>query len=185
MPTLPQLLLPAPEGMASSMSSGSLPLNRARLLEGMLPARLGVQKPAPLPKLLCTITPINTGEQIQGYAIYRPQFQLLSGFNPIADLLIFTDRNLYILPIFSDIAPVGLAFPFDYVYLSYDESERGQRCHLQYVHGAALGLQDPSKSTVSFAFNGGDWHKSVAVGETHGIASVQFGNELLFCAQGP
>ena len=184
MPTLPQLLLPAPEGMASSMSSGSLPLNRARLLEGMLPARLGVQKPAPLPKLLCTIVPKNAGEQIQGYAIYRPQFTLLQGFFPVADLLIFTDRNLYILPIGSDVAAPGLGFPFDYAYLSYDESERGQRCHLQYVHGP-LGLQYASRSFISFDFNSGDWHTDVAAGEMHSMAAVQFGNELLFCAQGP
>lgn len=156
--------------MATAMDPSALPPDTARLIQGMWPARLGKSNPVNIPKKLLHLTPRNVGEQIQGYAIYSCK-QLLSH---TTDLLVFTDRNLYIVPMWGNSQGAQLN---NYLYYKYDLVPRGQRASLSLIKGAA-GFQFAADS--SFATS--DWVDDQSARFINNIAYVQFDNELLFHA---
>lgn len=158
------------------MEASGAPENIARYLSGMWPARLGLQKTRPIPRKLAQIVPIHSGEQIQGYAFYHcRELTDLAG-----DFLVFTDRNLYVIPIYATRqSPVSLNPTAAYV--DYSMTDRGQTFTL----AVTSGYDKYSKGTpFQVAPNGmetSDWPAAgFAAGTINNICFAQFGNELLF-----
>lgn len=171
-------VLPAPIGMASNMEASGTPPNLARYLEGLWPARLGMQKPRPVPRKLAEIIPVNTGEQIQGYAFYHcRELTDLTG-----DLLVFTDRHLYVIPVHSTRA-LNLSDPVK-AFAEYNRTPRGQTFSLKTTAGS-FGTSPSVFQTAPRLMATSDWPSiGFPAGTINNVASTQFENELLFTIPG-